>query len=36
MILETLELAERLAASQTWLDGLSDRLQPGTGRDGST
>src|SRR4051794_35291252 len=24
----TLELAERLAASQTWLDGLSDRLQP--------
>ena len=24
----TLELAERIAASQTWLDGLSDRLQP--------
>jgi len=24
----TLELAERLAASQTWLDGFSDRLQP--------
>jgi nitrite reductase/ring-hydroxylating ferredoxin subunit/uncharacterized membrane protein len=24
----TLQLAERLAASQTWLDGLSDRLQP--------
>jgi len=24
----TLETAERLAASQTWLDGLSDRLQP--------
>lgn len=38
----TLELAERLAASQTWLDGLSDRLQPvvreavaGTGRRGA-
>jgi nitrite reductase/ring-hydroxylating ferredoxin subunit/uncharacterized membrane protein len=24
----TLQFAERLAASQTWLDGLSDRLQP--------
>jgi nitrite reductase/ring-hydroxylating ferredoxin subunit/uncharacterized membrane protein len=24
----TLKLAERLATSQTWLDGLSDRLQP--------
>ncbi len=24
----TLEFAERLAASQTWLDGVSDRLQP--------
>src|SRR3954454_20409499 len=38
----TLQLAERLAASQTWLDGLSDRLQPivreavaGTGRRGA-
>jgi nitrite reductase/ring-hydroxylating ferredoxin subunit/uncharacterized membrane protein len=24
----TLDLAERIAASQTWLDGISDRLQP--------
>src|SRR3954468_18426779 len=38
----TLDFAERLAASQTWLDGLSDRLQPivreavaGTGRRGA-
>jgi nitrite reductase/ring-hydroxylating ferredoxin subunit/uncharacterized membrane protein len=38
----TLKLAERLATSQTWLDGLSDRLQPlvreavaGTGRRGA-
>ena len=38
----TLQLAERLATSQTWLDGLSDRLQPivrqavsGTGRRGA-
>ena len=38
----TLKLAERVAASQTWLDGLSDRLQPvvreavsGTGRRGA-
>jgi nitrite reductase/ring-hydroxylating ferredoxin subunit/uncharacterized membrane protein len=38
----TLKLAERLAGSQTWLDGLSDRLQPavreavaGTGRRGA-
>ena len=38
----TLKLAERVATSQTWLDGLSDRLQPvvreavsGTGRRGA-
>ena len=38
----TLKLAERLATSQPWLDGLSDRLQPvvrkavaGTGRRGT-
>jgi nitrite reductase/ring-hydroxylating ferredoxin subunit/uncharacterized membrane protein len=38
----TLKLAERLATSQTWLDGLSDRLQPvvreavsGTGHRGA-
>src|SRR5919108_4421773 len=38
----TLKLAERLVSSQTWLDGLSDRLQPvvrdavaGTGRRGA-
>jgi nitrite reductase/ring-hydroxylating ferredoxin subunit/uncharacterized membrane protein len=38
----TLKLAERLAESQTWLDALSDRLQPavrkavgGTGRRGA-
>ncbi|MFL5874781.1 MAG: Rieske 2Fe-2S domain-containing protein [Solirubrobacteraceae bacterium] len=38
----TLKLAERLATSQTWLDGVSDRLQPlvrdavaGTGRRGA-
>jgi nitrite reductase/ring-hydroxylating ferredoxin subunit/uncharacterized membrane protein len=38
----SLQLAERLARSQTWLDGLSDRLQPvvrgavaGTGRRGA-
>ena len=38
----TLRLAERLAVSQTWLDGLSDRLQPvvrdavaGTGQRGA-
>jgi hypothetical protein len=24
----TLKLAERVATSQTWLDGVSDRLQP--------
>ena len=38
----TLKLAERVATSQTWLDGLSDRLQPvvrdavaGTGQRGA-
>jgi hypothetical protein len=38
----SLKLAERLATSQTWLDGVSDRLQPlvrdavaGTGRRGA-
>ena len=35
----TLKLAERVATSQTWLDGLSDRVQPvvraGTGRRGA-
>jgi nitrite reductase/ring-hydroxylating ferredoxin subunit/uncharacterized membrane protein len=38
----TLKLAERLATSQTWLDGVSDRVQPvvrdavaGTGRRGA-
>ena len=38
-LIMTLKLAERVATSQTWLDGLSDRLQPvvrqavaGTGR----
>jgi nitrite reductase/ring-hydroxylating ferredoxin subunit/uncharacterized membrane protein len=38
----TLKLAERLATTQTWLDGLSDRVQPaireavaGTGRRGA-
>ena len=41
-LIMTLKLAERVATSQTWLDGLSDRLQPvvreavaGTGRRGA-